>query len=133
MIYTREITKNKETRIYGKIIEAEVYGRVSHVLVCYNPDVMRTKNAGLDRRVGIVKQEASSLNKKGGSLDGKCDGVNSLIAKHILKRAMKVIKNEKDGVIELVVDEEDLDSRHEKFGFFALFTHCDMTLRYDAC
>jgi transposase len=125
--YTREITKNKETRIYGKLVEAEVYGRVSHVLVCYNPDVKRTKNNSLDRRVEIVKQKVASLNKKGGSLDGKCDVINSLIAKHSLKRAMEVIKNEKDGAIELVVDEEDLDSRREKFGFFALFTHCDMT------
>ena len=127
LIYTREITKNKETRIYGKIIEAEVYGRVSHVLVCYNSDVDRTKNNSLGRRVEIVKQKVSSLNKKGGSLDGKCDAVNSLIAKHSLKRAMEVIKNEADGVIELVVDEEDLDIRRGKFGFFALFTHCDMT------
>jgi len=127
LIYTREITKNKETRIYGKLVEAEVYGRVSHVLVCYNPDVKRTKNNSLDRRAEIVKQRVASLNKKGGSLDGKCDVVNSLIAKHSLKRAMEVIKHEKDGAIELVVDEEDLDSRREKFGFFALFTHCDMT------
>ena len=127
LIYTREITKNKETRIYGKLVEAEVYGRVSHVLVCYNPDVKGTKNNSLDRRVETVKQKVSSLNKKGGSLDGKCDVVNSLIAKHSLKRAMKVIKNEKDEAIELVVNEEDLDSRREKFGFFALFTHCDMT------
>jgi len=127
LIYTREITKNKETRIYGKMIEAEVYGRISHVLVCYNPDVKQTKNNSLDRRVRIVKQKVSSLNKRDGALDGKCDVVNSLIAKHSLKRAMEVIKNEADGVIELVVDKKDLDSRREKFGFFALFTHCDMT------
>ncbi|MEA1864867.1 MAG: IS1634 family transposase, partial [Euryarchaeota archaeon] len=127
LIYPREITKNKETRIYGKMVEAEVYGRVSHVLVCYNPDVKRTKNNSLDRRVEIVEQKVSSLNKKGGSLDGKCDVINSLIAKHSLKRAMEVIKHEVEGVIELVVDKEDLDSRREKFGFFALFTHCDMT------
>ncbi len=74
-----------------------------------------------------MRQKVSSLNKKGGSLDGKCDVVNSLIAKHSLKRAMEVIENEVDGAIELAVDEEDLDSRREKFGFFALFTHCDMT------
>nr|QNO44762.1 hypothetical protein KLGCGMKP_00024 [Methanosarcinales archaeon ANME-2c ERB4] len=127
LIYTREITKNKETRIYGKIIEAKVYGRVSHVLVCYNQDVERTKNTSLGRRVEIVKQKVSSLNKKGGSLDGKRDAVKSLVAKHSLKRAIEVIKNEVDGVIELVVDKEDLDSRRKKFGFFALFTHCDMT------
>ena len=127
LICALEITKNKETRIYGKATCAEVYGRVSHVLVCYNPDVERTKNNSLDRRVEIVKQKVSSLNKKGGSLDGKCDVVNPVVAKHSLKRAMEVIKNEVDGVIELVVDKEDLDSRREKFGFFALFTHCDMT------
>ncbi|RZN30994.1 MAG: IS1634 family transposase [Methanosarcinales archaeon] len=127
LIYTREITKNKETRIYGKLVEAEVYGRVSHVLVCYNPDVKQTKNNSLDRRVEIVKQKVSSLNKKGGSLDGKCEVVNSLIAKHSLKRAMEVIKNEEDEAIKLAVNEEDLDSRRKKFGFFALFTHCDMT------
>ena len=31
------------------------------------------------------------------------------------------------GMIELVVDKEDLGSRREKFGSFALFTHCSMT------
>jgi len=127
LIYTKEITKNKETRIYGKMIEAEVYGRVSHVLVCYNPDVKQTKNNSLDRRVRIVEQKVLSLNKRDGSLDGKCDVVNSLITKHSLKRAMKVIKNEADGVIELDIDKEDLDSRRDNYGFFALFTHCDMT------
>jgi len=90
-------------------------------------DVKWTKNNSLNRRVEIVKQKVSSLNKKGGSLDGKCDVVNSLIAKHSLKRAMEVIKNEIDGAIELVVDKEYLDSRRKKFGFFALFTYCDMT------
>jgi transposase len=127
LIYTKEITKNKETRIYGKMIEAEVYGRVSHVLVCYNPDVKQTKNNGLDRRVRIVEQKVLSLNKRDGALDNKCDAVNSLITKHNLKKAMKVIKNEADGVIELDIDKEDLDSRRDKYGFFALFTHCDMT------
>jgi transposase len=127
LIYTKEITKNKETRIYGKMIEAEVYGRVSHVLVCYNPDVKQTKNNSLERRVRIVEQKVLSLNKRDGSLDGKCDVVNSLITKHSLKRAMKVIKNGADGVIELDIDKEDLDSRRDKYGFFALFTHCDMT------
>jgi len=29
-------------------------------------------------------------------------------------------------VIEPVVGKEDPDSRREKFGFFALFTHCNM-------
>ncbi|OEU47797.1 MAG: hypothetical protein BA871_13080 [Desulfuromonadales bacterium C00003096] len=37
------------------------------------------------------------------------------------------VENGVGGVIELVVDKEDLDSRREKFGFFALFTHCNMT------
>lgn len=127
LIYTKEITKNKETRIYGKMIEAEVYGRVSHVLVCYNPDVKQTKNNSLDRRVRIVEEKVLSLNKRDGSLDGKCDVVNSLIMKHSLKRAMKVIKNEANGVIGLDINKENLDSRRDKYGFFALFTHCDMT------
>jgi len=60
------------------------------------------------------------------SLDGKCDAVNLVVAKHNLKRAITVVKNEVDGVIELVVDKKDLDCRREKFGFFALFTHCNM-------
>lgn len=37
------------------------------------------------------------------------------------------VKNEVDGAIELAVDKEDPDSRRETFGFFALFTHCNMT------
>ena len=60
------------------------------------------------------------------SLDGKCDAVNLVVAKHNLKRAITVVKNEVDGVIELAVDKKDLDCRCEKFGFFALFSHCNM-------
>jgi transposase len=104
LIYKKEITESKETRIYGKITCEEVYGRVSRVLVCYNPDVERTKNDSLDRRMEIVKQKVLSLNKNDGSLDGKCAEVNLVVAKHSLKRAVKVIKNELDGTIELFVD-----------------------------
>jgi hypothetical protein len=74
-----------------------------------------------------VKQRVLSINKKGGSLDNKCDEVNSLIGRHSLKRAMKAIKNEIESKIELEVDKENLDSRREKFGFFAFFTHGDLT------
>ena len=67
------------------MIETEVYGGVPHVLVCYNQDVERTKNNSLDRMVEIVKQKVSLLNKWGGSRDGTCDVVNSVIVKHSLK------------------------------------------------
>ncbi len=50
-----------------------------------------------------MKQKVVSLNKKGGSLDGTCNTVKSLIAKHSLKKAMEVIKNEVDGVISVSV------------------------------
>lgn len=126
LIYSKEITKNKETRVYGKLIETKVYGRVSRVLVSYNPDVEHTKNKSLDRKIEIVKQKVQSLNKNGGSLDSRCSEVNSLIAKHSLKRAMNVTKNKGENEIKLEVDEKDLDGRRKKFGFFALFTHSDL-------
>ena len=45
--------------------------------------------------------------------------------KSILKNSIDI--KYPDEVIELVVDKEDPDSRRGKFGFFALFKHCDMT------
>lgn len=127
LIHMKEKTKNKKTMIYGKLIESKVYGRVSHVLVSYNPDVEYTKNKNLDRRIKIVKQKVQSVNKKGGSLDRRYSEVNSLIAKKSLKRAIKVMKNKVEDKIMLEVDEEDLNNRRNKFGFFALFTHSDLT------
>jgi hypothetical protein len=74
-----------------------------------------------------VKQKVQSLNEKGGSLDKRYSEVNSLIAKKSLKRAIKVMKNEVGEKIMLEVNEEDLNNRRNKFGFFALFTHSDLT------
>lgn len=123
LIYTKKITRNKETKIYGKLIEAKVYGRVSRVLVCYDPDIEKSKNKGLDRRVRSIEQMVESLNKKEGSLDNKCSELNSLIGKNHLKHAIQVIKNDAENKLDLDIDIDNLDARREKFGFFALFTH----------
>lgn len=126
LLYTKEITKNKETKIYGTLISAKVYNRVSRVLVCYNPDIERSKNDGLNRRIDLIKEGVKSVNKKNRSLDDKCSDIKSLIGKYNLKRAIKIFKNDVQNEIELEVDESDLGDRREKFGFFALFTHCDL-------
>jgi len=126
LLYTKEITKNKETKIYGTLISAKVYKRVSRVLVCYNPDIERSKNGGLNRRINLIKEGVKSVNKKNRSLDDKCSDIKSLIGKYNLKRAMKAVKNDVQNEIELEVDESDLGDRREKFGFFALFTNCDL-------
>ena len=121
LIHTKEVSKNKETKIYGKLIEDEVYGRVSRVLVCYNPDVEKEKNKTLDGKIRTIEQRVELLNKKGGSLDSKLADINSLIETCNLKRAITVVKE--GNKLELEIDNEDLDTRREKFGFFALFTH----------
>ena len=121
-IYTKKISKKNETTIYGKIIEAEVYGRVSQVLVCYNPDVERRKNKTLDGKINSVEQAVELLNTQDGSLDARLSKVNSLIGNLNLKLAITPVKDEKENEIKLEMDKENLDARREKFGFFALFT-----------
>ena len=101
LIYTKKISKNKETKIYGKLIAAEVYGRTSQVLVCYNPDVEKGKNKTLDGKIKSIKEKVEKLNKQDGSLDNKFSEVNSLIGERNLKQAYTVIKNEKENTLEL--------------------------------
>jgi len=94
LIYTKNISKNKGTKIYGKLIAAEVYGRTSQVLVCYNPDVEKGKNKTLDGKIKSIKEKVEKLNKQEGSLDNKLSEVNSLIGERNLKQAFTVIKKE---------------------------------------
>ena len=101
LIYTRKTPGNKETKIYGKLITEEVYGRTSQVLVCYNPDVEKQKNKTLDGKIKDVEERIEKLNKQDGSPDNKLSEVNSLIGDCNLKQAFTVIKNEKENTLEL--------------------------------
>jgi transposase len=56
LIYSKEITKNLKTEIFGKVIEDRVYGKLARLLVCYNPDVMKQKCKTLDRKLEFIKK-----------------------------------------------------------------------------
>lgn len=83
----------KETDTYATLIEDAVYGKSSHVLICYSPDI--------------------AMNKSKKSLDDKYSKLASLIKKHNLKRAIEPIK-QNDG---------ELSARRNRYGFFGVFTN----------
>ena len=117
LIYTKEKSQNVRTEIYGELIEGNVYGKKSKVLVCYNPYLMKQKCEIQDRKVDSVKQMV---------VDGRSlEEIKERISKYNLKRALKLIEN--DGRMELKIDINDLDTRKTRYGFFVLFTnHPDM-------
>ena len=117
LIYTKEKSQNVRTEIYGELIEGNVYGKKSKVLVCYNPYLMKQKCEIQDRKVDSVKQMV---------VDGRSlEEIKGRISKYNLKRALKLIEN--DGRMELKIDINDLDTRKTRYGFFVLFTnHPDM-------
>lgn len=112
LIYSREKSKNEKTEVYGKIMKERVYEKMSRILVCYNPKIRERKCKSLDGRVGYIKQ----MVEEGSSVDD----VKEQISKYNLKRAIKPIKG--DGGLKLDINKENLDSRKERYGFFALFT-----------
>lgn len=118
VIYSKDKSENVKTEIYGELIEDKVYEKKSRVLVCYNPDLMEQKCDNLDRKVEMVKQ----IVENGSSLEE----VNELISKYNLKRALKPIENNER--LELNINNDELDTRKKRYGFFVLFTeHPEMS------
>ncbi len=113
LIYSKEKSKTVITRIYGKVMDEEIYKKKSRVLVCYNPDIMELKCKILDRKVEHIKKMAN---------DGETqDDIKMQISKYHLKKALKIVKkNEK---IEIEIDAEVLEMRKKGYGFFVLFTN----------
>ncbi len=112
LIYSKEITTNLKTEIFGKVIEDRVYGKLARLLVCYNPDVMEQKCKTLDRKIGFIKKAVE--NKE------NIDDLKMLITKYNLKQ---IIKIEKTGdKLELKIIKEKLDDRKKYYGYFVLFT-----------
>ena len=101
LIYTKKISNNQETKIYGKLMAAEVYGKTAQVLVCYNPDVEKQKNKTLDGKIKTVMEKVEKLNKQDGELDNKLLAVNILLGERNLKQAFTVIKKEEENTLEL--------------------------------
>jgi len=120
LIYTKKISKNNVTKIYGKVIEANVYGKVSRVLVCYNPESETVKNKALDGKIRSIKEKVEQLNKQDESPDNKLSKINALIGNFNLKRAFTVIKNEKESRLELkrnkvfLFNWDDVPGKHSK-------------------
>ncbi len=113
LIYSKEKSKTVITRIYGKVMDEEIYKKKSRVLVCYNPDIMELKCKILDRKVEHIKKMAN---------DGETqDDIKMQISKYHLKKALKIVKKNKK--IEIEIDAEVLEMRKKGYGFFVLFTN----------
>ncbi len=112
LIYSKEISKNRKTEIFGKVIEDRVYGKMARLLVCYNPDVMKQKCKTLDRRIEFVK---AAVEKK-----ETIDEIKTLISKYNLKQIIKI--DEAEGNIGLKIIKEKLEVRKKYYGYFVLFT-----------
>ncbi|MEA2045125.1 MAG: transposase [Euryarchaeota archaeon] len=112
LIYSKEKSKNMKTEIYGELIEGKVYGKMSKMAVCYNPDIMKQKSHTLDRRVESVKQ----MVEQGDSIDE----IKAFISKYNIKRVLKPIETI-DG-IELDINKKEIENRKNRYGFFILFT-----------
>lgn len=112
LIYSKEISKNNKTEIYGKVIEDRVYGKMARLLVCYNPDVMKQKCKTLDRKIELVKTAVE--NKE------TIDEIKTLISKYNLKQIIKI--DETAVKLELKIIKEKLEERKKYYGYFVLFT-----------
>jgi len=113
MIYSKEKSKNVTTKIYGKVMDEEVYNKKSRVLVCYNPDLMELKCGILDQKVEhITKMVNDGQNQ---------DDIKILISKYHLKTAIKIV--EINGKMEIDIDDKVLENRKKGYGFFVLFTN----------
>jgi transposase len=112
LIYSKEITKNLKTEIFGKVIEDRVYGKLARLLVCYNPDVMKQKCKTLDRKLEFIKKAVE--NKE------NIDDIKMLITKYNLKQIIKI--EETIEKIELKINKEKLENRKKYYGYFVLFT-----------
>jgi len=113
VIYSKEKSKNVVTKIYGKVMDEEVYKKKSRVLVCYNPDIMELKCKILDRKVEHIKKMAKDGENQ--------DDIKMMISKYHLKKALKIVKKNKK--IEVEIDGNVLETRKKGYGFFVLFTN----------
>ncbi len=113
LIYSKEKSRNVITRIYGKVMDEEIYKKKSRVLVCYNPDIMELKCKILDRKVEHIKKMAN--------VGENLDDIKMQISKYHLKKALKIVKKNKR--IEIEIDAEVLETRKKGYGFFVLFTN----------
>ena len=113
VIYSKDKSKNLITKIHGKIMDEEVYERKSRVLVCHNPDIMELKCKILDRKVEHIKKMVR---------DGESqDDIKMQISKYHLKKALGIIKKDKN--TEVKINDEVLEARKNRYGFFVLFTN----------
>jgi len=117
LVYEREISENNHTRIYGKAMKGEIYGKKCSILVCYNPDIGKKKSKTLDRRVEKVRNKIIEVNK---SKKPDKTEVMALIATYNLKNALSVTGRKQ---FELVVDDTELEKRRKYFGFFVPFSN----------
>ena len=113
VIYSKEKSRNVITKIYGKIMDEDVYERKSRVLVCYNPDIMELKCKILDRKVEHIKKMAKDGENQ--------DDIKMQISKYHLKKALEIVK--KDRKIEVKIKEKVIEARKKGYGFFVLFTN----------
>jgi transposase len=113
LIYSKEKSRNVITKIYGKVMDEEVYKKKSRVLVCYNPDIQELKCKILDRKVEHIKKMVNDGENK--------DDIKMLISKYHLKKALKIVK--KNQKIAVEIDSEVLETRKKGYGFFVLFTN----------
>ena len=113
VIYSKEKSKNVVTKIYGKVMDEEVYKKKSRVLVSFNPDIMELKCKILDRKVEHIKK----MVKEGETPDD----IKMQISKYHLKKALKIVK--KSRKIDIEIDEKVLEARKNMYGFFVLFTN----------
>jgi transposase len=112
LIYSKEITKNVKTEIFGKVIEDRVYGKLARLLVCYNPDVMEQKCKTLDRKVDFIKKAVE--NKE------NIENIKILITKYNLKQIITI--HETAEKLELKINKEKFEVRKKYYGYFVLFT-----------
>ncbi len=112
LIYSKEINKNLKTEIFGKVIEDRVYGKLTRLLVCYNPDIMKTKCKTLDRKIELVK---AAVEKK-----ENLDEIKTIISKYNLKQIIKIDETKEE--LELKINKNKLEDRKKYYGYFVLFT-----------
>ncbi len=110
LIYSKEITKNVKTEIFGKVIEDRVYGKLARLLVCYNPEVMKQKCKTLDRKIEFIKKAVE--NKE------NIDDIKMLISKYNLKQIITIYETVEK--LELKINKEKLDDRKKYYGYFVL-------------
>ena len=112
LIYSKEKSTNVITKIYGKVMDEEIYKKKSRILVCFNPDIMELKCKILERKVEHIKKMVDN--------GDKLDDIKMLISKYHLNKALKVFK--KNRKLELEIINDVIETRKKRYGFFVLFT-----------